>query len=118
MWREVVTVDLSFESRKENGWTVLVVTGEVDLYTSPQLRDGITGLLEQGGSRIVIDLSSVEFMDSSGLGVLVIGLKRAKERDGEFALVCKEGSVQKILSITGLDRVFSIHGSVAEATRS
>lgn len=110
-------VDLALESRNENGWAVLQVRGEVDLYTSPQLRDGITELLDQGTNRIVVDLSGIEFMDSTGLGVLVVGLKRAKERDGEFTLVCREGSVQKILSITGLDKVFSIHGSVAEATR-
>ncbi|MGH2658474.1 MAG: STAS domain-containing protein [Actinomycetota bacterium] len=114
----MVTVDLALESRNENGWAVLQVRGEVDLYTSPQLRDGITELLDQGANRIVIDLSGIEFMDSTGLGVLVVGLKRAKERNGEFALVCREGSVQKILSITGLDRVFSIHGSVAELTRA
>lgn len=113
-----MTVDLALESRNENGWAVLQVRGEVDLYTSPQLRDGITELLDQGANRIVIDLSGIEFMDSTGLGVLVVGLKRAKERNGEFALVCREGSVQKILSITGLDRVFSIHGSVAELTRA
>lgn len=113
-----MTVDLAIESRNENGWAVLQVRGEVDLYTSPQLRDGITELLDQGANRIVIDLSGIEFMDSTGLGVLVVGLKRAKERNGEFALVCREGSVQKILSITGLDRVFSIHGSVAELTRA
>lgn len=113
-----MTVDLALETRNENGWAVLQVRGEVDLYTSPQLRDGITELLDQGANRIVIDLSGIEFMDSTGLGVLVVGLKRAKERDGEFALVCREGSVQKILSITGLDKVFSIHGSVAEATRA
>ena len=113
-----MTVDLAIESRNENGWAVLQVRGEVDLYTSPQLRDGITELLDQGANRIVIDLSGIEFMDSPGLGVLVVGLKRAKERNGEFALVCREGSVQKILSITGLDRVFSIHGSVAELTRA
>lgn len=113
-----MTVDLALESRNENGWDVLQVRGEVDLYTSPQLRDGITELLDQGANRIVIDLSGIEFMDSTGLGVLVVGLKRAKERNGEFALVCREGSVQKILSITGLDRVFSIHGSVAEVTRA
>lgn len=110
-------VDLALESRNENGWAVLQVRGEVDLYTSPQLRDGITELLDQGTNRIVVDLSGIEFMDSTGLGVLVVGLKRAKERDGEFTLVCREGSVQKILSITGLDKVFSIHGSVTEATR-
>jgi len=55
-------------------------------------------------------------MDSSGLGVLVAGLKRARERGGEMALVFREGSVQKVLGITGLDKVFPTHRSVGEAT--
>src|ERR671936_223194 len=111
-------MDLALESRDENGWGVLQVKGEIDLHSSSQLRQAIVGLLERGQNRIVIDLTSVGFMDSSGLGVLVAGLKRAKERDGTLALVFTEGSVQKVLNITGLDRVFPTSGSVEEATRS
>lgn len=109
-------MDLVLGSRSENGWAVLEVQGEVDLYTSSQLRDGILRLTEEGENRIVIDLNNVSFMDSSGLGVLVAGLKRARERGGELALVFGEGSVQKVLGITGLDKVFATHGSVGEAT--
>jgi len=109
-------MDLVLGSRNENGWAVLEVQGEVDLYTSPQLRDAILRSIEEGENQIVIDLSNVSFMDSSGLGVLVAGLKRARERGGELALVFGEGSVQKVLGITGLDRVFPTHGSVGEAT--
>jgi anti-sigma B factor antagonist len=117
-FREVGTIDLVLESRIESGWGVLEVKGEVDLYTSPQLRDKVTELIEQGQSRLVIDLTDVGFMDSSGLGVLVTALKRARERDGALALVCPEGSVHKVLTITGLDRVFPIYGSVGEASAS
>jgi anti-sigma B factor antagonist len=116
--REVGTIDLVLESRTESGWGVLAVKGEVDLYTSPQLKDKVGEMIEQGHSRLVIDLTDVGFMDSSGLGVLVTALKRARERDGSLALVCPEGSVHKVLTITGLDRVFPIHQTVAEATAS
>jgi anti-sigma B factor antagonist len=111
-----MAMDLVLGSRSENGWAVLEVQGEVDLYTSSQLRDAILRLTEEGENRIVIDLNNVSFMDSSGLGVLVAGLKRARERGGELALVFGEGSVQKVLGITGLDKVFPTHGSVGEAT--
>ncbi len=114
----MAVIDLVLESRTESGWGVLAVKGEVDLYTSPQLREKVSELVDQGHSRLLIDLTDVGFMDSSGLGVLVTGLKRARERDGTLALVCPEGSVHKVLTITGLDRVFPIHGSVAEAVAS
>jgi anti-sigma B factor antagonist len=113
---EVGPIDLVLERKTGSGWGVLAVEGEVDLYTSPQLRDAVTGMIEDGHERIVLDLTKVGFMDSSGLGVLVTALKRIRERDGSLSLVVPEGSVHKVLTITGLDRVFSIHRSVAEAT--
>ena len=109
-------MDLVLGSRNENGWAVLEVQGEVDLYTSSQLREAIVRLTEEDENRIVVDLNNVSFMDSSGLGVLVAGLKRARERGGELALVFGEGSVQKVIGITGLDKIFPPHRSVGEAT--
>ena len=109
-------MDLVLGSRNENGWAVLEVQGEVDLYTSSQLREAIVRLTEEDENRIVVDLYNVSFMDSSGLGVLVAGLKRARERGGELALVFGEGSVQKVFGITGLDEIFPTHRSVGEAT--
>lgn len=109
------TVDLQIDVRTDGEWRVLDVRGEVDLYTSPQLREAIDREVSGGTPKVLVDLTGVSFMDSSGLGVLVGSLKRSRERGGELALVCTEGSVLKVLTITGLDRVFPIHASVTDA---
>ena len=94
---------------------VLEVAGEVDIYTAPKLREKLVELIDAGATRLVVDLEGVGFMDSTGLGSLVAGLKRIKERDGEMLLVCTRQSVLKVLGITGLDRVFPVHDSVRQA---
>lgn len=110
------TVDLQIDTRVQGDWKILAVRGEVDLYTSPQLREAIDRSAGEGPAQVLVDLTDVNFMDSSGLGVLVGSLKRSRERGGELGLVCTEGSVLKVLTITGLDRVFPIHASVEDAT--
>lgn len=107
-------MELLLESRAQEPWTILEVEGELDLYTSPQLRDRLMALSDEGADRIALDLSRVPFMDSSSLGVLVMGLKRLREKGGELALVGPTGSPLKVLALTGLDRVFQIVGSAAE----
>jgi anti-sigma B factor antagonist len=97
---------------------VIDVSGEVDLYSSPTLRERIVKLVEEGKIRLVVNLSDVGFMDSSGLGALVGALKRVNERGGRLVLACPEGSPLKVLTITGLDKVFPIHSSVDEALRA
>ncbi|HEX6231438.1 MAG TPA: STAS domain-containing protein [Actinomycetota bacterium] len=109
------TIELQLDSRVEGIWTILDVAGEVDLSTAPSLRDELNSLVESGTRKLVVNLEQVGFMDSSGLGVLVAGLKRLKEAGGEMALVCRDGPTLKVLAITGLDRVFPIHPSVADA---
>lgn len=106
------------ESKARGDWIVVTVTGEVDVYTAPKLKDELVGLIEEGKNQIVVDLEGVEFMDSSGLGVLVGALRRLKEREGTLALVCTKGPVLRILSITGLNKVFPVHQSVDEAASS
>ncbi|MFL5766494.1 MAG: STAS domain-containing protein [Actinomycetota bacterium] len=105
------------DTRELADWTVVDVKGEVDLYTSPRLRERIVELVEDGHIRIVVNLEEVGFLDSSGLGALVGALKRVNERGGRLVLVCPEGSPLKVLTITGLDKVFAIHGSVDAALR-
>ena len=67
-------MDLSLETRHEGGHTIIEVGGEIDVYTAPKLRDKITELVGNGEYNLVIDMEKVDFLDSTGLGVLVGGL--------------------------------------------
>jgi len=108
-------VELTLNSRTQADRTVLEVAGEVDVYTAPTLRDRIADVLDGGQHRLVVDLGGVEFLDSTGLGVLVAGLNRAREIGGSLSLVCPQERVLKLFRITGLDEVFVVHGTVDEA---
>jgi len=98
-----------------NGWSVLSVRGEVDVYTAPRFRERLIELVSEGKHRIVVDLEGVDFLDSTGLGVLVGGLKRLRSHDGDLALVCTQARILKVFEITGLTKVFSIYDSVDAA---
>jgi anti-sigma B factor antagonist len=108
-------VDLALATREEGDRTVVQVTGEVDVYTAPKLREQLVSLVDAGRYDIIVDLDSVEFLDSTGLGVLVGGLKRVRTHDGSLRLVCSQERILKIFRITGLTKVFPIYDSVADA---
>ncbi len=107
-------MDLTLATREVNDRIVVDVSGEIDVYTAPKLRDKITELVGDGVYDIVIDLEGVEFLDSTGLGVLVGGLKKVRAHDGSLSLVCTQDRLLKIFQITGLSKVFAIH-ETAEA---
>src|ERR1700752_1999970 len=104
------------DSRKP--FTVLAVKGEVDVYSPPRLRERLVYLVSQGHRQIVVDLEGVDFLDSTGLGVLVGGLKRLRSPGGRLSLVCTQAPILKVFEITGLTSVFSIPPTVDEATAS
>jgi anti-sigma B factor antagonist len=108
-------VDLTLSTRREDDWTVVVVGGEIDVYTAPKLRELLVELETAGQHRLVLDLEQVEFLDSTGLGVLVGGLKRVRAHEGSLRLVCTQERILKVFRITGLTKVFPIDGSVAQA---
>lgn len=108
-------MDLTLETRDVDGRTVVAVAGEIDVYTAPKLRDKITELVAAGVYDLIIDLEGVEFLDSTGLGVLVGGLKKVRANDGSLQLVCTQERLLKIFRITGLAKVFVIHESGASA---
>ena len=108
-------MELSLSTRKQGDHAVLSVGGEIDVYTAPQLRQRLIELVEQGSQHIVVDMEQVEFLDSTGLGVLVGGLKRVRTHDGSLSLVCTQERLLKIFRITGLTKVFDIHPDVASA---
>lgn len=94
---------------------VLEATGELDLHTSPEFRESLAGVLEDGAERVVVDLTGVTFIDSSALGVLVGGARRSAERGNELMIVCPAGNVARVLEITGLNRAFAIYATREEA---
>jgi anti-sigma B factor antagonist len=108
-------VSLTLATRDVDGKTIVAVGGEIDVYTAPKLRDKLTELVAAGAYDIVIDLEDVGFLDSSGLGVLVGGLKRLRARDGSLQLICTQDRLLKIFRITGLATVFVIHESADAA---
>jgi anti-sigma B factor antagonist len=105
---------LLLETREAGDWTVVDVKGEVDLYTAPRLKTLLTDITAGGRSNVAVDFAGVEFMDSTGLGVLISGLKRCREAGGTLALVAPTEPVRKVLTITGLDQVFNIRDSLDE----
>ncbi len=105
-------MDLTLTTREVGGRTVVEVGGEIDVYTAPKLRDLITELVGEGVHHIVFDMEGVEFLDSTGLGVLVGGLKKVRAHDGSLEIVCSQDRLLKIFRITGLAKVFTIHDSV------
>lgn len=107
-------MELDIRSERLDGDSVLSVSGEIDVYTSPQLKTALIEAAGDGGT-VVVDMHKVGFIDSSGLGVLVSALRRAREREGTVRIVCTRESILKIFRITGLDKVFPIFSDVAEA---
>jgi anti-sigma B factor antagonist len=103
------SMDLVLDNRTAGEWTVVRIAGELDLHTSPQLRDHVVGMIgDRDPVRLALDLTDVGFLDSSSLGMLVTLLKRIKEREGDLRLVGVTGSPMKVFTLTGLDRVFEI----------
>lgn len=100
---------------QDNGRHVIAVTGEIDLYTAPDLKQLLTQVIEGGATGVVIDLSGTTFLDSTGLGVLIGALKRLRSRDGALAVVNVDDSIARTFEITGLDQIFTIRESRDEA---
>jgi len=100
---------------REGGTCIVTAVGEVDVSTAPELRQRLREQPED--AIVVVDLSDVTFLDSTGLGVLVAALKRVRESDsgGELRLVVSRPQVAKVLEVTGLTGVFSIFSTLEEA---
>ena len=108
-------MDLGLKVEERGDVAVLAVSGEVDVATVPRLREQLHGLVASGTPRIVVDLDAVDFLDSTGLGVLVGALKRVRANGGELALVCTAPRIRKVFEVTGLTKVFALFDTVDEA---
>ena len=108
-------MDLKLGHYARDGIEVIDVAGEIDIYTAPRLRELLIGLVSRGSYHLVVNMQKVEFVDSTGLGVLVGGLRRVRARDGSLDLACTRQPSLKIFKITGLTEVFGIYDTVDQA---
>jgi anti-sigma B factor antagonist len=108
-------MNLGIEKSIAAGALIISVSGELDVYTAPRLKDAIAEGLVDGHRTFVVDLLQVGFLDSTALGVLVGGLRSVRSEQGEFRLVMDDPHVSKIFKITGFDSMFSIFKTLAEA---
>jgi len=108
-------VDLKLGHHARDGIEVIDIRGEIDMYTAPRLRELLIDLVSQGSYQLVVNLDKVGFLDSTGLGVLVGGLRRVRAHDGSLDLVCTQQRILKILKITGLTEVFGIYETADQA---
>jgi anti-sigma B factor antagonist len=108
-------MDLVLSTRQVDDLAIVSVSGEVDLETASQLGDHALVALRDVSPHVLLDLTGVTFMDSTGLKVLLSIQRRADLAGGSFAIAGASRSVRKILSVTGLDQTFTIHDTVDEA---
>ncbi|GAA1132900.1 STAS domain-containing protein [Nocardioides aquiterrae] len=108
-------LELSVEAGEAS--CVLRLSGELDVYTTARLRAALTQqLVDEGRVHVVVDLTGVTFLDSSGLGTLVRAQRQARGLRGSFAVVCGEGPVLRVMSLTGLTHVLRVHDTLEAAT--
>ena len=94
---------------------IVEIVGEADRATSQRLRDALAALGERADARVLVDLTSATFVDSSTLGVLAVSSKRFGPERGRFAIVCPPGEVRMMFELTALDRVMPLYPTRAEA---
>jgi anti-sigma B factor antagonist len=109
-------MELSVDSRPAGGRTVVVVGGDIDVYTAPELRNRLVELVEAGHYHLVVDLEGVGFLDSTGLGVLVGALKRVRVHQGSLRIVCRQERLVNLFRMTGLAKVFPMFETVEGAS--
>jgi anti-sigma B factor antagonist len=99
----------------EDGTHIVAVAGEIDLFTAPEFKQRVSAPIDEGRTRVVVDLTETTFIDSSSLGVLIGAHRRLRRLDGTLVIVCSNDAIVKTFRITGLDGVFTIVGSLDEA---
>jgi anti-sigma B factor antagonist len=111
--QQKIEIDVS----EQGGYKVLRPEGDLDVYTVGSLRDSLGEVVEAGSPKVVVDLDSVPFMDSSGLGALMGGVRRLREAGGDLAIACTREQHLKLFTITGFGEGVSIAPTVEEAAQ-
>ncbi len=97
---------LQIEVEQADGYMLCRPVGELDAYTVTEFREALGSVA--AAPRLLIDLSSVPFMDSAGLGALIGGIRRAREAGGEVAVACARPTLTRLLHTTGFDRIVPV----------
>jgi anti-anti-sigma factor len=105
-------IDLSRESERVS---IVAPRGRLDLSSAPTFREQVRQLVDSGSSRLVVDLGEVTFVDSSGLGSIIAGLKAARQAGGDLRIARPNQQVLLVLDLTSLDRVLRPYGTLEEA---
>jgi anti-sigma B factor antagonist len=108
---------IDIEINADGDHKVIKPTGDLDVYTVGSLRDAIGSMIEEGSTKVVVDLDAVPFMDSSGLGALMGGVRRLREAGGDLAIACTREQHLKLFTITGFGEGVSIAPTVEEAAQ-
>lgn len=108
-------MDLGVQVGERDGWAVVRVSGEVDMTTAPRLREVVIGVVTGGQPQVIVDLEAVDFLDSTGLGVLVGLLKRTRSQGGDLRLVSTRSALRKVLELTGLEQALPLAATVDAA---
>ena len=108
-------MDIS-EDRKADA-VILALSGKLDATTAKTFEDKILSLINSGVQRLVVDLSQLEYVSSSGLRVFLLAAKRLQPTDGKFALCGMQDHIRQLFDLAGLSSILSIYGSRAEAVK-
>lgn len=107
---------MAVKAQAMEDWYVLVrVSGELDAYMAPELREKVEEVLDRGARWLLIDLSEVEYLDSVGLGIMIGAAQRATERQGDIAVVCTRPNVMRVLEVSGTQELLNVVGTIEEA---
>ena len=106
---------MDIEQTSQGSTAVLRLDGRLNLVSAPTLRSSIDSVVAHGQTHLVVDLSEVGFIDSSGLGALVAGLKLARQAGGDLRIAGAGEQVTTVLRLTNLDRLLRPHATVSEA---
>ncbi len=104
--------------REIDGNKVLDVMGEIDVYTAPQFKEAVNGIVDGGQKHLLINMAGVTYMDSSGFGTLLSATKRLKPKGGTVNLVKCNGAIDRILRITRLNQIFATFDNIDEAMQA
>jgi anti-sigma B factor antagonist len=108
-------MDLAVRAEERDGWAVVRASGDLDMTTAPQLRDVVVGIVVAGQPRVVLDLQAVDFVDSTGLGVVVGLLKRTRSHGGDLRVVSTRPSLRKVLALTSLEQALPLADTIDRA---